>query len=544
MMKTFTLLVSILFSLALVAQNEIIVKDADIEAGDQVTWTSENTYLLDGYVFVEEGAVLTIEAGTVVKGLTQSEKTVDDPASALIISRGGKIMAEGTATSPIIFTSSNDDVTTTDDLILSDRGQWGGVVILGNGIGGFKEGAETFNIEGIPSEGYGDKALYGGSDNADDSGVLKYVSIRHAGFQIAPDNELNGLTLGAVGSGTTIDYVEVFANADDGIEWFGGAVSVKHAVVGFVGDESFDYDQSWAGKGQFWFGLSTDGDRGFEIDGSEAPDRLPMETPVISNLTLIGDNDAARGKDAFRFKVAGTGQFHNAVIMDYGGEAISIEDEETYAGFSAGNISFSNSYWYNFGKGTDLASIVNVDGGDKEAVLTMLSDNNNVLGDPGLKSISRTEDNGLNPLPLWDSPLRGAGVAVEGDDWFDQTSYIGAFGDDNWAAGWTALSEYGIMDPNAVAVSYKSNTEGLSISVVNPVINGTATLTIELPEVQNIRVNVFDMVGKNIKSFEERKMSKGISTRTIDLSSVATGTYFITLETEQGIVSNKFLISK
>ena len=190
-------------------------------------------------------------------------------------------------------------------------------MILGRAPGGFANEAIEFNIEGIPTEGYGDKAIYGGSDPADNSGILQYVSIRHGGAAIAPDNEINGLTLGSVGSGTTIDHIEIFANADDGIEWFGGTVAIKYAVSAFCGDEAFDYDQSWDGKGQFMFSITGDdtGERGFEIDGSEAPSLNPKTVPVFSNITQIGAGlgSGVSNNDAFRMKADGSGKFYNSI---------------------------------------------------------------------------------------------------------------------------------------------------------------------------------------------------------------------------------------
>ncbi|MCB0689065.1 MAG: T9SS C-terminal target domain-containing protein, partial [Saprospiraceae bacterium] len=289
MKKIYLIIAYILTHVAyIVAQNEIVIQDDDLVGGVETTWTADNVYVLDGYVFLEDGGKLTIEPGTIIKGMSTPSSA--DPASALIISRGAQIFAEGTAEAPIIFTTSLDDTNDDTDLLPTDRGLWGGLVVLGKAPGGFKNEAIEFNIEGIPTEGYGDKALYGGDVSDDNSGIIRYISIRHGGAAIAPDNEINGLTLGGVGSGTTIEYVEIFANADDGIEWFGGTVNVKYMVSAFCGDEAFDYDQSWAGKGQFMFSITGDdtGERGFEIDGSEAPSLNPKTVPVFSNITQIG----------------------------------------------------------------------------------------------------------------------------------------------------------------------------------------------------------------------------------------------------------------
>ena len=203
----------------ILGQNTIIITDADLSSS-AINWTANNIYLLDGFVFLESGGTLNIEAGTVIKGMTTP--STGDNASALIISRGAKIIAEGSVESPIIFTSENDDISDPFDMMLEggelgDRGSWGGLIILGNGITGVNGG--EVGIEGIPAGEV--RALYGGTDNADNSGILKYVSIRYGGAALSPGDEINGLTLGGVGSGTVIEYLEVYGNGDDGTEIFG-----------------------------------------------------------------------------------------------------------------------------------------------------------------------------------------------------------------------------------------------------------------------------------------------------------------------------------
>ncbi|MCB1319246.1 MAG: hypothetical protein KDK34_03275, partial [Leptospiraceae bacterium] len=207
--------------------NAITIRDEDIEAGETLTLTANNEYLLEGFVYVEEGATLIIEPGTVIKAI--GVPATGDQTSALIIARGGKIIAEGTADAPIIFTSDLDDLTVTDDLTALDNQTWGGIIMLGKAPIGEDVnpdlGYPTDVIEGIPSTE--PRILYGGTDPNDNSGVLKYVSIRHGGSILGADNEINGLTLGGVGAGTEIDYIEVFANKDDGIEIFGGTVTIQ-----------------------------------------------------------------------------------------------------------------------------------------------------------------------------------------------------------------------------------------------------------------------------------------------------------------------------
>lgn len=258
------------------------------------TLDRDTTYFLDGFVFVNTGATLTIESGTVIKG--RATPTNGDNSSALIIARGATIIADGTPTQPIIFTAEIDDVTNPTDLTQLQSSLWGGLLVLGNarlnspgpaGPGGFIE----TQIEGIP-EGRSALARYGGNNDADNSGIIRYVSIRHGGAILRPNEEINGLTLGGVGSGTTIDFVEIYANSDDGIEWFGGTVNVKHAVVAFVGDDSFDSDQGARVNGQFWFSIGDNAsasNRSGEQDGATSPEgATPFSILNVSNATYIG----------------------------------------------------------------------------------------------------------------------------------------------------------------------------------------------------------------------------------------------------------------
>jgi hypothetical protein len=271
-------------------RTEVIVADDGSGVGTS-TWTCNNTYLLDGYVFVNNGQALTIEAGTVVKGMAGQGAD----AAALIVARGGQLFAEGTADCGITFTFEADNL---DGATPYDtRGQWGGLIVLGDAPTNLPTGEGQ--IEGVPADN--DRAKYGGSNAADNSGVITYVSIRHGGTQLGAANEINGLTLGGVGNGTTIHHVEVISNDDDGIEFFGGTVEVNNAAVAFCGDDAFDYDQGFSGGGTKWLVIQDQGvgDRGGEFDGDDSPDvtadGMPFAIPTISQATFIG-NGIASGK--------------------------------------------------------------------------------------------------------------------------------------------------------------------------------------------------------------------------------------------------------
>ncbi len=238
------------------------------------TWTSDSIYILDGRVTVVDGVTLTIEPGTIIKGRSGSQAN----ASALLIARGGTLIAEGTPELPIIFTSAADEITQEDiasgnfaspNRDADDNGEWGGVIVLGRApISASSSGADAdeVQIEGIPTSDA--NGLYGGNTPNDNSGILRYVSIRHGGTNIGSGNEINGLTLGGVGNETVIDHIEIVGNQDDGVEWFGGTVNSSNIVVWNNGDDGLDTDQSWSGTVENFVVIGATG-HAFELDGPE-----------------------------------------------------------------------------------------------------------------------------------------------------------------------------------------------------------------------------------------------------------------------------------
>lgn len=231
---------------------------------ENTTWESGNVYVLGGRIAVLNGATLTIEPGVIVKG----QAGTGPNATALVIARGGKLMAEGTSTEPIIFTSLIDEIepgqVESPNLDPDLNSLWGGVIVLGRAP--ISADAEAVQIEGIPPSDQ--NGLYGGTIAGDNSGVIRYVSIRHGGANIGEGNEINGLTLGGVGSGTVIENIEIVSNQDDGIEWFGGTVNVSNVIVWNTGDDAIDTDQAWGGTLDNFI-IITPGDECFELDGAE-----------------------------------------------------------------------------------------------------------------------------------------------------------------------------------------------------------------------------------------------------------------------------------
>lgn len=302
------------------------------------TWSSDKVYVLTTRVAVESGATLTIEPGTIIKGEVGSGPN----ATALIVARGAKLMAEGTSTEPIIFTSVADEIQPgqidSPNMDPDLSGLWGGVIVLGNAP--ISADAQAVQIEGIPASDQ--NGLYGGSDAADNSGVIKYISIRHGGSNIGEGNEINGLTLGGVGNGTVIENVEVIANQDDGIEWFGGTVNVTNAIVWGAGDDALDTDQAWAGTMDNFIVISGSAtDHGMEVDG---PEGTYLDGHTVKNGSVKGNANSELGD----FRDGARGTFENIYFFNFPDPAadgrgdLSLSGAGSEANFLSGDLSFSN----------------------------------------------------------------------------------------------------------------------------------------------------------------------------------------------------------
>lgn len=266
--------------------DKVVVVAENINAN--TTWEKGKTYILAGRITVLDGATLTIQPGVIIKGQAGTGAN----ATALLVARGGKLMAEGTEAEPIIFTSVADEIEpgqiVSPNLDPDINGLWGGVILCGKArISASNESGDVseVQIEGIPTSDQ--NGLYGGNDDADNSGVLKYISIRHGGANIGAGNEINGLTLGGIGSGTVIENIEIVANQDDGVEWFGGTVNVKNVVSWNVGDDGIDTDQSWAGTLDNFVVVTPSG-HSFELDGPEGSYEAGQ---TIKNGSIICSNE-------------------------------------------------------------------------------------------------------------------------------------------------------------------------------------------------------------------------------------------------------------
>ena len=531
------------------AQSTVEVSDSDIQPGQDVRWTAGNTYVLDGLVFVDEGATLTIEPGTVIKG----KPGQGESASALVVARGGRILAEGTADNPIIFTAEADDVDDPEDLPIDARGLWGGVIILGRATLNSTPGESS--IEGISVTET--RGVYGGSDDSDNSGVFRYVSIRYGGTDIGAGNEINGLTMGGVGSGTLIEFVEVSNNQDDGFEWFGGTVNTRYLVSVFNGDDAFDYDEGFRGKGQFWFVLQAAdaGNRAGEHDGGTDPeDGQPYAIPTIYNATYIGsgtDSDNGSNDVVLKIRDNAGGRYVNSIFFDFAGEGLDVEDldsgEDSRARMEAGDLVLANNIWYGFAAGNTLEAIA-----PQDFVRAHLSANDNRAVDPQLQGVSRSRDMGLDPRPGAGSPALSGAAAPPDDGFFEQTSYLGAFGPgDRWADDWTLLANLGILAQGegtvvkaetalsgAVPTSYS-----LDQNYPNP-FNPSTTITYSLPRAGRVQLAIFDALGQHVATLVDGERRPGIYAVTMEASDLSSGVYFYRLKSSSGTMTRRMTLLK
>ncbi len=303
------------------------------------TWETGKIYVLEGRIAVLDGVTLTIEPGVIVKG----REGTGSNATALLVARGGKLIADGNASSPIIFTTVADQILpgeiASPNLDSTVPGLWGGLLVLGKAP--ISAATDEMQIEGIPVSDLNGR--YGGTNPLDNSGIIRYISIRHGGANIGEGNEINGLTLGGVGSGTVIENIEVIANDDDGIEWFGGTVNVNNVLIWNPYDDGVDTDQSWAGTLDNFIVICGSGtDHALEIDGPEG-------TMLAAHIVKNGSVKGAAASELGDFRAGARGTFENIYFFNFPDPATSsgrgdltLSGTATQDNFAAGILVFNN----------------------------------------------------------------------------------------------------------------------------------------------------------------------------------------------------------
>jgi hypothetical protein len=372
------------------------------------TLTPDKAYILSGAVFVRSGATLTIRAGTTI----YAEKST---LGTLVIDRGARIDAQGTAENPIIMTSDQP-------VGRRARGDWGGLIINGNA---------PLNIPGGVKSGEGDTGQFGGNNPTDSSGVLRYVRVEFAGIEFSPDNELNGIAFQGVGNGTACDHLQVHYNQDDGFEWFGGTVACKYLLSTAAGDDSFDWTDGWTGRGQFWIAQQKgdDADAGFESDNlSSAVEAQPRSNPTIFNVTLIGDPGTTNGAESTNGMVlrAGTaGTLRNFIVQGFKQRGVDVRDASV-AQAQSGALSMDNSIVFSNVLGIIRGHETWLTAGMIREVDPQIAAPFN-LGAPNFQ-------------PSASGPARNGSIPVAGppsDGFFESVNFIGAVGANDWTKGWT-----------------------------------------------------------------------------------------------------------
>lgn len=299
--------------------------------GEEVVLES-GTYKLTGRLVVENGGKLTIRPGVKIEATTVA---ANEFASVryIAVAQGGRIDVQGTASNPVVMTAEQNI-----------PGSWGGLVLCGKAPinKGETASAEVSDL------------TYGGSDVNDNSGSIKYLRIEYSGFAYNSEKEFNGLSMFGVGRGTTIEYVQIYEGSDDGFEWFGGTVDARHLIVNNisdeVGDDLFDWTEGWNGTGENWYGVrKNDGNRGIEADNNSNNHLAdPISSPLIRNLTLIGNGEGGSEPQAIKMRVGTQGVFDNVVLADWK-TGFDIQHDESVGYVADGTLKATRVKFVNVG---------------------------------------------------------------------------------------------------------------------------------------------------------------------------------------------------
>lgn len=353
------------------------------------TLTSGSSYKLSGGLHVKAGNTLTIEPGVTVVAVD------DDAPDYILIEQGAKIDAQGTASNPIVMTSE-----------LKKSGAWGGIHICGR--------AHTNAGEGVLSE-IGN-APYGGSDDSDNSGTLRYIRLEYTGFALDEEHEANGISFYGVGNGTTVEYVQAYKGSDDGFEFFGGSVNVKHMVVTDCTDDSFDWTEGWNGRGQFLVAYQSgeeECDCLMECDNNGNNfDATPVAHPILSNLTLVGDNSANNTR-GIRLRAGTQAEIYNSIITGKA-KCITLETEQTEQALLSGTSKLQH--------------------------IAMSSDLNSENGIYTAEMFAAATGNSTDYVNALANDYVGtlSGGVTPDDPFFTRVDYKGAVSaSDDWTSGWT-----------------------------------------------------------------------------------------------------------
>jgi hypothetical protein len=454
-------------------------------ASATTTLTCNNLYVLDTRVYVDNNQDLFVEPGTVIKANSNP-----GAAFAIIVARGGQIWANGSEECPIIMTAAADPLD--GSYSVTNRGQWGSLIMLGRAYtnkraaDGDATATATDGVGTIEGLAAGDtRHLYGAAvgaeQNDDNSGVLRFVSLRHGGQIIGANNEINGLTLGGVGRGTTIDHVEVLSNLDDAFEMFGGTVNAKYLVAMHCDDDYLDWDQGWNGKVQFFYGVQgpdnsggalNQGDNGFECDGDDAATNAAnggiASNPTVYNATVISRTQTiTQADEAIEAKERTEGTVVNSIFTRFrsGLNLAGATGTNATAKWEAGLLNVKNCTFVDCAQPLRINGVNTTSGSafDKFTITdgnvitsSAIIDFTYSMTQPGNVLTDR-----VNPVPSAANAATTISAPVDG--FFTGAKYRGAFapGVQPWTNGWTLAAQIGLDAAAAAGCTGDLNKDGL-----------------------------------------------------------------------------------
>lgn len=536
------LLLIVFFAAMISSTNAQVIVSGNITSN--TTWTKTNVYLLQGFIYVKNGATLTIEAGTVIKG----DKTTK---GSLIVTRGAKLVANGTQAEPIVFTSNETTPT---------YGDWGGIILLGNAStnAAFQNVTGVGEIEGGVNNAEGD-GLYGGganSNDADNSGVLRYVRIEYPGIAFQPNSEINGLTMGGVGSGTTIEHVQVSFSGDDSFEWFGGTVNCKYLIAYRGLDDDFDTDFGYSGNIQFALSVrdpqiaDQSGSNGFEIDNdAQGSTNTPKTKPTFSNVTIVGPTgpvNSLYSRVAHIRRNSEPGIFNSLLIGSYP-VGIFIDGNSCASNATNGLLEIKNTI---VAGETDLLRTNATNGFNVNTWFETAGFGNDSLITSAEAKLNNPFNLDLpNAQPTAGSPVLGAGAFTSArinTAFFDKVDYIGAFSGlgaaSDWTCGW---AKFLVLNTDCIpgTVSTKDIAAFASDIKLYPTMSSDrATLEINLVQATDLQVDILSLDGQYYGQQVNEKAAAGQQSYNLSTSQLPAGFYFVRIQAGEAITAEKLIV--
>ena len=502
------------------------------------TLTSDNTYLLRGFVRVDSLATLTIQPGTIIFGEAATQ-------GSLIVKPGGKLIAEGTAQRPVVFTSEF----ARQGASRGPRyGDWGGLILLGSA---------PINVAGgrAAIEGPGD--FYGGSNPADNSGSLKYVRVEYPGIAFSPNNEINGITFGGVGSGTTVEHVQVSYSGDDSFEWFGGNVNCKYLIAYRGWDDDFDSDFGFTGKLQYLVGLrdplvaDQSNSNGFESDNDGAgSSNAPLTAPTWWNVTLLGPKvtDTTTINTLYRrgmhLRRNSQNKIGNALIMGWP-TGLYLDRSGTINGAINGTNYVKNSIIAgSTTKSVDTTGSPNL---TFDPVNWFTTTNSGRIFTSNSQVMLENPANLLAPdfRPKTGSPALTGATAVPAEAFFDAAggSFVGAFGSTDWTAGWANFNPVNyVTDVKTEGTNSPVSFELLQ-NYPNP-FNPSTSISFTLNREEEASLKVYNMLGIEIATLAAGKFNAGRHIVDFNAEGLSSGIYIYQLVTKDQVATKKMSLLK